>query len=72
MLTSKPAQILGIEAGQLGAGTTADVCIFDPKAAWTLTAAEMVSRGRNSPFLGREFRGRVTHTLVGGKVVFER
>jgi dihydroorotase len=37
------------------------------------TAAEdVVSRGRNSPFLGRELTGRVTHTLVGGKVVFER
>jgi dihydroorotase len=71
LLTSKPAQILGVEAGQLGPGATADVCIFDPKEAWTLTEDKLVSRGRNTPFLGREFRGRVTHTLVGGKVVHE-
>ena len=48
-----------------------DLCIFDPKAHWTLSADKFVSRGRNSPFLGWEFTGRVTHTLVGGEMVFE-
>lgn len=72
LLTSKPAQILGIEAGQLGIGATADVCVFDPKANWTLTEDQIVSRGRNTPFLGHTFRGQVTRTLVGGKPVFER
>jgi dihydroorotase len=72
LLTHRPAGILGIDAGQLGLGATADICIFDPQAAWTLTPEQLVSRGRNTPFGGWEFRGRVTHTLVGGMVVFER
>ena len=72
LLTHKPAQILGIEAGQLGVGATADVCVFDLKAAWTLTEDQIRSRGHNTPFHGWELRGRVTHTLVGGKIVFER
>jgi dihydroorotase len=71
-VTSSPAKILGVDAGHLGIGATADVCIFDPKARWTLTESDFTSRGRNSPFLGWELSGRVTHTLVGGKVVFER
>jgi dihydroorotase len=71
LLTCRPAGILGVEAGRLGVGDTADVCLFDPEARWRLTADRIVSRGRNTPFLDREFRGRVTHTLVGGKVVFE-
>ncbi len=71
LLTSKPARILGIEAGHLGIGATADICILDPDAWWTLSVDRLVSRGRNSPFLGWEFRGAVTHTLVGGKLVFE-
>lgn len=70
-LTMNPAQILGVECGSLSVGATADVCIFDPKAQWTLSADKLVSRGRNTPFLGWEFTGRVTHTLVGGDVVFE-
>ncbi len=70
LLTHKPAQIIGVDVGHLGVGATADVCIFDPKQHWTLTEDKIVSRGRNTPFLGWEFRGRITHTLVGGKVVF--
>ena len=71
LLTNKPAEIIGVETGQLGVGATADICLFDPKVRWVLTEDKIVSRGRNTPFLGREFRGRVTHTLVGGKLVFE-
>jgi dihydroorotase len=71
LLTHKPAEILGVDAGHLEVEATADVCIFDPEARWTLDAERMVSRGRNSPFLGWSFRGRVTHTLVGGEIVFE-
>lgn len=71
LLTHKPAEIIGVESGQLNIGATADICIFDPAAIWVLTEDKLVSRGHNTPFLGWEFRGRVTHTLVGGKLVFE-
>lgn len=71
LLTYKPAAIIGVETGHLDIGATADVCIFDPNAAWTLGVENIVSRGHNTPFLGWEFRGRVTHTLVGGEVVYE-
>jgi len=71
LLTHKPAEIIGVDSGQLGAGATADICIFDPEAIWVLTEDKLVSRGHNTPFLGWEFRGRVTHTLVGGKLVYE-
>jgi len=71
LLTNKPAEIIGVDTGQLGVGATADVCIFDPEARWVLTENSLVSRGHNTPFLGQEFRGRVTHTLIGGKLVFE-
>ena len=70
-VTSKPASILGVDSGHLGVGATADVCVFDPEAWWTLSADKLVSRGRNTPFLGWELRGRVTRTLVGGQLVFE-
>ncbi len=71
LLTSKPAQILGIESGKLSVGDTADVCVFDPDIRWTLDAEALVSRGRNTPFHDQALHGRATHTLVGGKVVFE-
>ncbi|MFL6648306.1 MAG: dihydroorotase [Sulfurifustaceae bacterium] len=71
LVTHKPADLLGLESGRLGVGATADVCIFGPKEKWRLNAADMVSRGRNTPFSGWEFQGRVTHTIVGGEVVYE-
>jgi dihydroorotase len=72
LLTYKPADILGLDAGRLAVGEAADLCIFELNTEWTLEADVMFSRGRNSPFLGQKMRGRVSHTLVGGKLVFEK
>jgi dihydroorotase len=71
-LTTGPAEILGVNLGHLSPGATADVCIFDPDARWTPTPDTLLSHGENSPFLGKEMRGRVTTTLLNGRVVFER
>ncbi len=70
-LTVGPAGVLGLPLGELGRGRTADICIFDPAAVWTLDPAGMASAGRNTPFAGWEFRGRVTHTLFNGRVVYD-
>jgi dihydroorotase len=67
----EPAKILGVDAGHLGVGATADVCIFDPEEEWTLDRRAMVSLGKNSPFQGWPLKGRVRYTLVGGEVVFD-
>jgi len=69
-LTCEPARILGINAGNLGDGMPADICIINPDKEWTLDIENMQSRGRNTPFNGWNFKGRVTHTLVQGDVVF--
>ncbi len=70
-LTHQPANILGIEAGTLSIGARADICIFDPERYWTLDEQSMLSGGHNTPFLNWEMKGEVTHTLLGGKTVYE-
>jgi dihydroorotase len=70
-VTSKPAAILGIEAGELAPGRGADVCVFDPDAHVRITADSLRSQGKNTPFIGYELPGRVRYTLFGGKVVYE-
>lgn len=70
-LTWGPARILGLESGHLGVGAPADVCIFDPEADWRVEPDRLRSQGRNSPFLGWELSGRVTHTLLEGRVIHE-
>lgn len=71
-ITYQPAQILGIAAGRLAVGHAADMCIFDPQCRWQLTEAHWHSLGHNSPFLEWEFKGRVTYTLINGRVVYTR
>lgn len=69
-LTSGPARILGLEAGQIREQATADLCIFDPDAVWTPNPTSWRSRGRNTPYWNHSLKGRVTHTLIGGDVVY--
>ncbi len=69
-LTCQPADILGIDAGRLGVGDRADVCIFDAGDHWRVTGEALVSRGRNTPFEGWDLQGRVTHTLLDGRLVY--
>jgi dihydroorotase len=69
-ISCDPAAILGINAGALALGDAADVCVFDPEQRWLLSADSLRSRGKNTPFLGRELVGRTRTTLVGGRVVF--
>ena len=70
-LTSQPASIMGIDAGTLSIGAKADVCIFDPDMHWNFTQSNMASFGKNSPFVGWEFQGCVTHTLRKGNLTYQ-
>jgi dihydroorotase len=68
-LTAGPAAILGLPAGTLSIDAPADVCIFNPELIWQLEPGSMRSNGLNTPFMGWELKGRVTHTLLAGHVV---
>ena len=70
-ITSAPAKVLGLQTGQLALGASADICIFDPEAIWQLTPEALKSRGKNSPWLSYMMTGKVTATLVGGRVVYQ-
>jgi dihydroorotase len=72
LLTCGPAQALGIPRGTLAAGVAADVTIIDPELSWTLEADKLASKSKNTPFDGWIMQGAATHTLVAGKVVYQR
>jgi len=69
-LTAGPANILGLPYGTMTIGASADICIFHPGMIWQLDSSTIQSRGHNTPFMGREFKGRVTHTLLAGDLVY--
>ena len=70
-VTSRPAAILGVPAGDLAPGRDADLCVFDADAHVKITPDFLKSQGKNTPFIGYELPGRIRYTLVGGKVVYE-
>lgn len=76
-ICSGPAKVigssLGAQSGGVGrvqVGALADLCVFDPAAAWTVGADSLRSQGKHTPFSGYELPGRVRYTLVGGRLAF--
>jgi dihydroorotase len=72
LMSANPARILGLEGsrGRVAPGFRADIVILDAGAPWTVEPAAFKSRGKNSPFAGRELLGRVLMTLHEGRVVY--
>lgn len=70
-MSYNPAKIIGIDKGDIAPGKAADVVIFDPKAQYTINKKEFLSKGRNTPFDGREVTGKVRITIVNGHIVYE-
>ncbi len=70
-LTLNPATILDLPGGRLEAGEPADLIVVDPDAHWVCRAADLISKGKNTAFDGWDFNSRVTHTLIGGELVYE-
>lgn len=68
LLAVNPAAILGLEAGTLSAGAQADITLIDPDHRFVYTADQVVSKSRNTPFLGQTLQGRAVLTMVGGLV----
>jgi dihydroorotase len=70
-LSTRPAEILGLEVGRLAPGAPADLIVVDPDAPWICEAEALRSRSKNTPFEGARFQGRVLRTLVAGRTVYE-
>lgn len=70
-VTAGPARILRIDGGMLRPGARADITLFDPDGRWVFTEECVLSKSKNSPFLGQKFQGRVVRTIVGGLSVYQ-
>ena len=71
-ITYRPAAIMGVNAGQIAVGRPADLCLFDPDAAWIVSPSSLASLGKNSPYLGLEMLGQVRYTIIDGHLDFKR
>ena len=69
-MSYNPARIVGIDKGDIQPGKKADVVIFDPNETYKIDKNTFASKGRNTPFDGREVTGRVKLTICDGNIVY--
>lgn len=71
LLAGAPARRFGLSRkGHLEVGSDADLVLVDLDRDWTHTQADLHTRWKYSPYLGRTFRGQVRRTLLRGRAVY--
>jgi dihydroorotase len=70
-MSCAPARLFHLPGGTLRRGADADITVFDPLMRWVVDPAEMLSKGRNTPYAGITLTGRATCTIVGGRIVYK-
>jgi dihydroorotase len=68
-MSTRPAQIFGLDAGTLKPGAKADITLIDLDEPWIVSKDAIVSRSKNTPFENARFTGRAVQTYVAGKLV---
>ncbi|NKN36762.1 dihydroorotase [Agrobacterium sp. a22-2] len=69
-MSTRPAQIFGLDAGTLKPGARADITLIDLDEPWLVAKDGIASRSKNTPFEDARFSGRAVATYVAGLLVF--
>lgn len=72
LMSYAPAKLLNLDKGEIKVGKVADICVFDPNKEYIYTEDMIVSKSKNTPFIGKKLKGQVKYTIVNGKVVFKQ
>ena len=70
-MSYNPAQILGLDGGEIKEGGVADLMIADLDETWVIDPEKFISKGKNNPFKGYELQGVVKYTIVDGDVKYQ-
>ena len=69
-MTTRSADVINLSKPEITEGSTANLCIFDPSKTWTLKAEDLLSKGKNSPLVGKQLKGKVKATIYEGTVSY--
>jgi len=73
LMSYTPAKLLKLDdRGEIKEGKTADLTIFDPNIEYIYEKESIVSKSKNTPFIGKKLKGMVRYTIVGGNIVYEK
>jgi dihydroorotase len=68
MLSTNPRKIFGLEQSVIETGKSCSVTLFDPNMSWEFTEADIKSKSKNTPFIGRTFTGKPIGIINGEKL----
>jgi dihydroorotase len=63
-LTDNPRRILRLKSPQITEGAKVNLTIFSPLEEWIYEEKNIVSKSKNSPFIGKMLRGKVIKVIV--------
>lgn len=66
MMTVTPRRIFGLKEQRIAKGADACLTLFTTEATHTLTDADVQSRSRNNPYIGRKLLGKVIGVVNNG------
>ncbi|MFT6121928.1 MAG: dihydroorotase [Oleiphilaceae bacterium] len=69
-MTTKSAKILNLTKPEISEGSVANLCIFDPSKTWSLKAEDLLSKGKNSPIINQQLKGKVKTTIYKGTISY--
>lgn len=73
LMSYRPAEILGLkDRGQIKEGFKADLTIFNPDKEYIYTEDMIVSKSKNTPWIGKKLTGEVNYTIVDGRIVYSK
>jgi len=57
-LSINPRRLFGLEQATIKQGNKASLTLFDPATKWKLEEKSILSKSRNTPFIGKELSGK--------------
>ena len=66
-ITTNPREILGIEVPEIKEGAKANLTLFNPDLIWELKEEDIVSKSKNSPYIGKKLIGKALAIINNGK-----
>ena len=72
ILVYNPIKVFNLPKRDLKEGMIADIAVLDIENEQVYAKENIVSKGKNSPFIGKKYYGFNTLTIVGGKIIYKK
>lgn len=72
ILVYNPIKVFNLPKRDLQVGSVADIAIIDIENEHKYTKEEILSKGKNSPFIDKSFYGFTKYTLVNGEIIYKK